>query len=129
MKISFSSPKNKLSGVNKAYIDIRNGQKFELLDTHTYLWVDLYFLSDLKNHNFFKFTYVKTCKNVLSRPRMEVPMYLYLGRTSLLCWSFLPTILYSISIETYLFEWIDSTRKSIKIATPWVYSNGRTYRK
>ena len=32
-KISFSSPKNELSDVNKTYIDISNGQKFELLKT------------------------------------------------------------------------------------------------
>ena len=55
MKIFFSSPKYKLSDVNKAYIDISNGQKFELLDTRIYLGVDLYFLPDFQNYNFVKF--------------------------------------------------------------------------
>ena len=36
----FSSPQNKLSDVNKTYIDISNGQKFELLIQYS-LYVDL----------------------------------------------------------------------------------------
>ena len=74
LKMIFSSPKNKLSAVNKTYIDISTGQKFELKLPNTYLWsMDYSSLSSqinevliLSGENFINQSRQSSCKKFLT---------------------------------------------------------------